>query len=348
MKKKTFIFLFAAIGIVLLSLKGGNNISNPLSFSEDSVAGYLERIESGQINYDRSEVVLEFSNAETTDITISNGSADDIFTLEIGKGGINSLIGIKSITFASRSNEEASQETEPLLTTFQSGTDWVGPYMVEDLKNGVSSEVPYFTGGWHSKSVEKKEIGTATLESVKVLMDGAVALPEQPYIGKEVIVEAIHLINGFDTDYPIIKEKVTYRIYNRTVVVKVEGEALSDISIMKYYGLQSQNGLWKGNVLYVYEDGSSESYFQKASSHSKTKKDHLLSKVSLVSLDGNHLLEMFLNHSEGLGDLEHIAENEPQCFTREYGKTYFNLINGKNLVLKLGEKYNWEGSYVFK
>lgn len=358
MTKKTIIFLFAVIGVVFLSLNRGNNTSNnveqlgeensPSSFSEESVAGYLGRIESGQINSDRSEVVLEFSDAEATDITISNGSVDDVFTLEIGEGGINSLMGVKSITFASRSIEDSSQETVPVLTAFQLGTDWVGPYIVEDLKNGVSSEEPSFTGGWHGKTVEEKELGTATLESVKILMDGVVALPGQSYVGEEVVVEAIHLINGFDTDYPVIKEKVTYRIYDRTVVVSVEGEALSDISIMKYYGLQSQNGLWKGDVLYVYEDGSSESYSQETSSHSKTKKDLQLGKVSVVSLEGDHVLEMFLNHSEGLGDLDHIGENEPQCFTQDYGKTYFNLINGKNLILVSGERYSWEGSYVFK
>lgn len=44
---------------------------------------------------------------------------------------------------------------------------------------------------------------------------------------------------------------------------------------------------------------------------------------------------------------EYITKNKPWAFTTQYNKSYFNLINGKNLVLKKGTSINLSGGYYF-
>lgn len=299
------------------------------------------------------ELNIEVNYLDGFDININHTSSDNTFTLQLGRCGINNLFNIKSINYT------------PLTATgkqyiLKSATDWIGPYIVEGL-NGLPKLVPEFTGGWHSREKGSEEISTAYCSEFILYIDNKEVMnsivynelspniSDNPtsYICNIVSLETTNYVNGYNTDYPILKEKITYTIIGRKVNVKVEGEALSDIVISKYYGLQSQNLLWEGNIKYVYSDGTNDLFPVLSKSQSKNKNNCKLSKVILSSQDQKLHLIMGLNTKSGLGKLTYLGDDLPICFTESYGKTYFNLINGLNLNLKKHEQYSWEGYYQF-
>jgi len=43
-----------------------------------------------------------------------------------------------------------------------------------------------------------------------------------------------------------------------------------------------------------------------------------------------------------------LDDSKPTCFTKGYGKTYFNLISGKPLMLEVDDSFTWRGFYHFE
>ena len=61
---------------------------------------------------------------------------------------------------------------------------------------------------------------------------------------------------------------------------------------------------------------------------------------------GAYWIEVSLDDT-GLGNFNYCLV-KPQAFNLSYGKTYFNLINGRECVLGKGESVGWSGRYRFK
>lgn len=59
-------------------------------------------------------------------------------------------------------------------------------------------------------------------------------------------------------------------------------------------------------------------------------------------------LRVCLDTSFGLGNFGNLNSDLPYIFTKEYGKTYFNLINGKPVSLLKGQYVQRKGSYIIK
>jgi hypothetical protein len=49
----------------------------------------------------------------------------------------------------------------------------------------------------------------------------------------------------------------------------------------------------------------------------------------------------------GLGNFENLSDDLPTIFTQNYGKTYFNLVNGIDKIIEKGDSIKWRGSYEF-
>ncbi len=322
-----------------IEAKVESNLANKLL---PDIAMHLEGdLVEGEVVGDFKELVARYSVGEVTNIDISHTVGGSTFAVQIGACGINGLIGIKVLAY-----EDSIGGEEPVV--LKSPTDWVGPYMVEDLRNGFSKETAEFTGGWHGKKVGEDERPTAKSVSLSVVMDGDLAEPDEVYVCKEVVIETVNEINGFDTDYPVLKEKVIYSVRGRMIHVQVVGEAMSDVRISRYYGFQSQNGFWTGNVSYIYEEGGGEVYPTNLDSQSSNKKKEKINEVLLTAPDDKYNLKLRLDNTVGLGKLVYLGDDVPLVFTKGYGKTYFNLVNGIDLVLSEGETYSWEGTYIFE
>ncbi|MDO9039855.1 MAG: hypothetical protein Q7U65_00605, partial [Bacteroidota bacterium] len=69
--------------------------------------------------------------------------------------------------------------------------------------------------------------------------------------------------------------------------------------------------------------------------------------ICLTDKEKQHQLMLVLNIEEGLGVPGTLGEGKPKAFSASYGKSYFNLVNGKDLSMKKGDEVFWQGSYFW-
>ncbi|MCY9762002.1 hypothetical protein M5X06_17380 [Paenibacillus alvei] len=148
-----------------------------------------------------------------------------------------------------------------------------------------------------------------------------------------------------------MQETVTYEVEGGKVQVHLDILPLEDITIYRYYGLQSVNGAWNNEVCYY--AGTTEVARSAGSKYSDsgTKSQHPDVDKYLVSSavqDGSqHQLLVTLDRNYGFGQLHYLAEDQPIVFTQDYGKSYFLQVYNKSAVLKKGGTASWQGSYHF-
>ncbi|MCT4688600.1 hypothetical protein [Vallitalea sp.] len=269
---------------------------------------------------------------------------EDIW-IQFAKRGINELMQISNISTSPIQDNMTIYTFNKLVKVelMDSCTDWIGPYMVrKGLKK--STYKPRFTGGWHS--VDDKD-GTAKMIDYSVIIDGDV---NNNNIKKasNVTITVKNNIQGYNTlesKEEILQETVIYNINSKDIQVEVSIKALDDIVIERYYGLQTQNSLYKG----IRYEGSDDTKFDSyETSNSPPKNDNYINKFTLDSEDGMHILEAYLNNEYGLGIGEYVDESLPYAFTLSYGKSYFNIVNGKELFIKKGETAGWKGKYILR
>lgn len=285
---------------------------------------------------------LSFSINKDYSIKIENTNNDNLFAIIFGNCGINSLYGIKEISYS-----EFEIDNKPKELKLQSCTDWVGPYIVKDKTEDYNQNKPQFTGGWHGTNGDETGDPSACTSQVKIYYDDKLTSELKEGWCNELKIEVTNIINGYNTLKPVIEEVITYTINNRTIKVNVMGKALSEIEIEKYYGLQSQNSLWNGSIEYVYTDGSMDKFPINFTSSSVIKRNKIVKDYILSSADSTFKLQVGINSTIGIGNYEYLSSQKPTCFTLDYGKTYFNLVNGKRLLLQKNEIFVWEGYYNF-
>ncbi|MDF2716268.1 MAG: hypothetical protein K0R28_3193, partial [Paenibacillus sp.] len=130
-----------------------------------------------------------------------------------------------------------------------------------------------------------------------------------------------------------------------------EIEALEDITFYRYYGLQTVNQAWSGQVAYYAKDKVVSVNPGKIYSDSgKLSANPNVDQYVLISDDSKpmrHHLLAWLDRKYGIGTMEHVAAHRPASFTYEYGKTYFLQIVDTAPVLAKGKTFSWRGGYHF-
>lgn len=273
--------------------------------------------------------------------------------LNIGKCGVNGIPNIKRIFLDyNRTGEVSPWITEYSSLFMEADTDWVGPYMVKVLSSREGMGVAYFTGGWHGINPNGSGKASGRNEAFRVYINNEEIKNDELYEG-EVRIVAINRLRGYNTVYSgidAIEEHVEYIIDRGTVKVNVTAIALEDISIMKYYGMQSQNNSWNGKL--EYGNGTAGNHDKNSDSGLKRDKK-VANSYTLTSKDEKFKLSCRLDASIGLGTFEGLPGYLPTIFTVSYGnqdktKTYFNLINGAEKRLNKGQWIKWSGEYEFK
>ncbi|HNW51545.1 MAG TPA: hypothetical protein PKH79_10715 [Prolixibacteraceae bacterium] len=260
--------------------------------------------------------------------------------------GVNQLFAIAKVyyysTLADHKQEHASNE-------FSSCTDWVGPYYVCSATSVNAGLPQQFTGGWHGSNGDGTGSPTASTSATRFEVDGKEVNGNFELNCNQVDLYATNLIHGYDyskTNANLLKESVHYTIKpSRQIDVEVRIEALDDAVIQRYYGLQSQNFSIFDQVSYLAGQQVINTAPIKADSNCKTNEG-----VNTILLTGNktqHQLRVVLNVAEGLGVPGNLGDGKPKAFSASYGKSYFNLVNGKDLPLKKGEQVFWKGSYFW-
>jgi len=288
---------------------------------------------------------------DTRATVIFNYSDNEYMGMVFGPSGPNNTTYLDSIFTGSKNIAlPLLLMPENRVEILKSCTDWIGPMIVRKV-SGNQSKTPFFTGGWHVYLIGDIEQNTAKSQSVEISIDGKKMSVGSSRFGKQVEINVINKIYGYNSemtnpdDY-VIRENVLYTITPRKIEVEVELYSLQNAVIETYYGLQSQNSAWLKTVSYRDANGSLlVAYDAKKSSDVFTLPGQIIEQVNIAN--EVHHLSMQLDNSYGLGNLEYLSETFPSAFTRDYGKSYFNLINGIELELSENESVRWRGMYIF-
>lgn len=260
--------------------------------------------------------------------------------------GVNQLFGIAEVSYFS--NQDDHHQGKASLQFF-SCTDWIGPYFVCSSVNRNSGLTQRFTGGWHGSNGDGTGVPTASTKSMFIRTDDKLQNGKFEMESRQIDLEVTNLIQGYDhavAGRDLLLETVHYRITpDRKIDLDVTIKALDDVEIQRYYGLQSQNFPIFDSVGYA----SNERVINTAmvNTNSSCSSNSGLNTIMLTDAGSGHRLRLVLNTNEGLGTADYVAPGVPRAFSASYRKSYFNLINGKELVLKKGEKVFWKGAYYW-
>jgi hypothetical protein len=249
--------------------------------------------------------------------------------------GVNRLFGIAEVSyFPGRAGHHRGEASHRFLSC----TDWIGPYYVCGFSNKQEGFPVRFTGGWHGSNGDGSGEPTAVTKNLTIHVDGQEMSGNFEKSCGQVDLVVTNHIQGYDgalSGKELLKETVQYRIgANREIAVFVRIEALDDVVIERYYGLQSQNFPVFDSVSYVSGERVYHTAAVKANSSSPQAEG--IDAIILKGNSGGHQLRLALNTREGLGTAEYLAPGLSRAFSASYGKSYFNLVNGKELVLKKG------------
>lgn len=280
-------------------------------------------------------------------IDIDFWTDDKNIRLRFSPCGINKLFALAQVSYYATFDEHREQKAS---AEFNSCTDWIGPYQVCSASLIRAGLPRKFTGGWHGSNGDGTGLPTASTVETRLITDGKEQSGDIDQDCGQTDFYVTNLIRGYD--YPenkvnLLKEMVHYRVKpNRQMEVDVTIEALEDAVIQRYYGLQSQNFSIFDQVSYLAGQQVINTAPIKADSNCKTNEG-----VNTILLTGSktpHQIRMVLNISEGLGIPGNLGDSKPKAFSASYGKSYFNLVNGKDLPLKKGEQIFWKGSYYWE
>lgn len=281
-------------------------------------------------------------------------NSNSYMCIRFRKGGVNSIMGIGEMYLVRTNGSEILGFTDISTKSIKfnrASTDWISPYIVRAIE-GPLGKYPKFTGGWHGGNGDRTGRPTGKTVDYRVIANGKEITEEKVIKARKIEIIVRNHIQGYNTkeedgmSRDIVEEVVRYTINENKINVNLEILALEDIVIERYYGLQTYNLPWNGTL--TYGDSNENIMVFTESNSGKKSINPDVNFFTITSRDGEHQLQGWLDSNKGLGNLEFLSEDKPIIFTRNYGKTYFNLINGIIKPMKKNEKANWSGGYRFK
>lgn len=273
-------------------------------------------------------------------IMIENRLSDNsILRYRFDAVGVNQLLAI----------DEISLNYCGIDHTTKSCTDYVGPYIVRNADVSGSFEEK-FTGGWHGKNGDTTGLPTATMREFHCYSNGNLIRKKFGFgYSEKFEILCVNDVMPYNTDFPVLEERVRYIISRNSIDVEVILKAKTDIVISRYYGLQAQKPSWADKIVYHYGNANSEEY--DISADSKSKSIELNDSVNKIEFKSNTIPVSFFMSIERNNDLTKgvfVDKKMPWAFTKAYGKSYFNMVNGKELKMQEGEEIRVSGSYRFE
>lgn len=172
--------------------------------------------------------------------------------------GQSKLPQINNIYKLSNSNNYPNLDFSNLGTIFQNATsDWVGPYTVRSSNDdGGKPDSWEFTGGWHGYNGDQTGEKTASNKSFKYYIDNNEILDDEVKTGNKLKIVVVNNVQSSGTKKSdgtgreVLEETVIYNITQNNIKVEVQIKALEQIKITKYYGLQTVNNSYNGQLLF--------------------------------------------------------------------------------------------------
>lgn len=285
-----------------------------------------------------------------------NYSKDKDMWIDFKKSGPNALPQIYKFWKVANNSPGVNNDLKNLSLNarvfFEAYSDFVGPITVKSLTEKNSSEiVPFFTGGYHTY-IEKgktyltaKNIGFTVKSGGNIISNNEITPAREVEIKVVNAIQAYNTVSAFSNGRSVLTEEVTYRITGSKIYVHNKITPLEDVEISRYYGLQTIDKPWNEEIRYFNGDETLISSGSGGSSTGWKKVTPLVNKYQIRR--GNDIAVVEMDNNFGLGKREYVEDNKPLAFKASYGKSYFNLINGKNLALKKGQSVEFRGSYAF-
>jgi hypothetical protein len=252
--------------------------------------------------------------------------------------GVNGLYGLSRLSLS-----KAPQMGD--YYKMEIGTDWISPYMMRALEM-EDLELPYYTGGWHGSNGNNTGETTAYTDYVNFRIDGEVPHTDTWMVCKTLTIQVVNQVEAYNDDTSTLEETITYTIEKDKVDIQVDARAKKPLEISQYFGLQTQNGWWD-SIRYYDILGSYTENTTFLNSYALPKNMQTVHQFQLRSSGLAPILTAGML-TDGLGSLGNLDDSKPTCFTKGYGKTYFNLISGKPLMLEVDDSFTWRGFYHFE
>lgn len=236
--------------------------------------------------------------------------------------------------------------------SFRSYTDWIGPWHMRTVApTGQTEKAWGFTGGWHGSNGDGTGDPTASTRSFAVSIDDT-PCPDGTVSGNRAVCTVVNQVEAANTKFGddkrfVLEEQVTYTYEDGLLHVRVEAQALEDVRIAIYYGMQIAGGFCT-RFTFRTEDGTEQ-----------TATDSFLMPGRVREMTGwsagGHSVTAALD-DEGLGTFSRATRAYSalvQYYGENNGKGYYMLIGDKEggssaLVLKKGETIFWSGYYEFR
>lgn len=337
------------LGIIYIKLKNVKLDNNAISISS--------RVEN--VKYKNTD----FKNERVISFSFNYNEKQDML-IEIRPQGASRLPNIGSYYLVDKYNETIKKNI--YLEMF---SDCLMPYKVYANNNSTNYRKEYnaiWTGGWHGAAGDNFDLPSSAknikfdlyIDGEKIEEDSnEIITTNEAVIIIENLIDAyntVDLVSGYDgNSRAVLKETQVLTLTDGKISVNTKVEALEDVTIKTMYGLAMNINVDDGNtfIKYIGTDDESEKPLAIGGEEvylndSGTKNEkYRCSKVSVINKSTGDVLEMFLDNSVGLGNFEYITDTVPMAFSTNYKKVYYNLVNGKNLVLKKGEYINFYGGW---
>lgn len=234
--------------------------------------------------------------------------------------------------------------------SFQSYTDWIGPFNMKTVAATAQTEKAWgFTGGWHGSNGDGTGDPTARTIKIEASLDGNETTSGT---GSEATVKVFNQVEAANTKFNetkrfVLDETVTYTFKEGRLYVRVDITAREDVKILIYYGMQIAGGFCK-SFTFTTEDGKEESTTGTLLMKGKVR------DMTGFSTGGHSVTAHMFD--EGLGTYS-LATPAYSALTQYYGenngKGYYMLIgdkdaSSKSYTMKMGETVYWSGYYEFK
>ena len=295
------------------------------------------------VTADRFKVTVAGNEVSVVRHYVSNHDLE----VTMGACGANDLVQIKQLTYI-RNASQTIADTGTAGLRYVSYSDWVGPYWMEAVANGNNNSG--FTGGWHGYDGDFSGSATARTTRVTTVIDGQpVGEDCQNLTCRDIHVVVENLLQAGNTKQrdgrgrEVLRETVDYHFHADTISVSVSSEALEDLVIQNYYGLQSCFG---GTVRMVARDTTYT--FANDGYHGPLQR---ILAAECTRPDGHQVRCLLDNVGLGTQHRYNLCPTEPErqyCFTSPYDKTYFRLVGEVGLPLSKGQTVFWSGAYIFR
>jgi hypothetical protein len=268
--------------------------------------------------------------------------------------GVNQITHLKRVYLQDKTYGTIDTNlTDSKTLLYEATSDWISPYRIEALNNGNGNAL-FTTGANHGTD---NGAGFPTASNVETKMyadDHEVKDGESAFVKDKVVIRTVQHVAAYNTidlstgvKRDSLKEIVTYMITPRCMNITLEMEALEDLKIRNYSGIQAQKGAWNQTLYYMEDTGKPIKFDISGSvTGESSKKPNGQPDRWVMKKDGNAVVAYY-DTSIGLGTRTGVADTEAMFFhtdTKIYGKLIYNP-DGQTLYQ--GNSLYWSGGYAF-